>query len=55
MPMTTLTAHSTIATWLADPTGGPLLRGFFAQTGQDEASLKPVLGFALQRLRRLRV
>jgi NAD(P)-dependent dehydrogenase (short-subunit alcohol dehydrogenase family) len=48
--MTTLTAHSTIATWLADPTGGPLLRGFFAQTGQDEASLKPVLGFALQRL-----
>lgn len=48
--MTTLTGNSTIATWLADPTGGPLLRGFFAQTGQDEASLRPVLGFALQRL-----
>lgn len=48
--MTTLTGNSTIATWLADPTGGTLLREFFAQTGQDEASLRPVLGFALQRL-----
>jgi NAD(P)-dependent dehydrogenase (short-subunit alcohol dehydrogenase family) len=48
--MTTLTENSTIATWLADPTGGPILRDFFAQTGQDETSLRPVLGFALRRL-----
>lgn len=48
--MATLTVKSTIATWLADPTGGPLLRGFLAQTGQDESSIRPVLGFALQRL-----
>ena len=28
-----LTAHSTIGEWLDDPTGGPLIRGLFEQTG----------------------
>ncbi|MFS0853307.1 SDR family NAD(P)-dependent oxidoreductase [Microbacterium sp. 179-I 3D4 NHS] len=45
-----LTAHSTIGEWLDDPTGGPLIRGLFEQTGADPALLTPVLGLPLQQL-----
>jgi hypothetical protein len=48
--MATRTGNSSIGTWFEDPIGGPLIRGLFEQTGQDEAALKPALGFALQRL-----
>ncbi len=39
-----LTAHSTIGDWMNDPTGGPLIRGLFEQTGADPELLTPVLG-----------
>ncbi|MFJ2368349.1 SDR family NAD(P)-dependent oxidoreductase [Microbacterium sp. NPDC087665] len=45
-----LTAHSTIGEWFEDPTGGPLIRGLFEQTGADPALLTPVLGLPLQQL-----
>jgi NAD(P)-dependent dehydrogenase (short-subunit alcohol dehydrogenase family) len=45
-----LTAHSSIGDWLNDPTGGPLIRGLFEQTGADPAALTPVLGLPLQQL-----
>ena len=45
-----LTAHSTIGEWLDDPTGGPLIRGLFEQTGADPELLTPVLGLPLQQL-----
>jgi NAD(P)-dependent dehydrogenase (short-subunit alcohol dehydrogenase family) len=45
-----LTAHSTIGDWLNDPTGGPLIRGLFEQTGADPELLTPVLGLPLQQL-----
>ncbi|WP_314648739.1 SDR family NAD(P)-dependent oxidoreductase [uncultured Microbacterium sp.] len=45
-----LTAHSTIGEWLDHPTGGPLIRGLFEQTGADPALLTPVLGLPLQQL-----
>ncbi|MGQ7296980.1 SDR family NAD(P)-dependent oxidoreductase [Quadrisphaera sp. KR29] len=37
-----LTLDSTIATWLDDPHGGPLLRALLASGGQDERALAPV-------------
>lgn len=45
-----LTASSSIATWFEHPVGGPLLRELLAQGGQNESALRPVRGFALQRL-----
>jgi len=45
-----LTAHSTIGDWLADPTGGDLIRGMLSQAGTDPAALTPVLGLPLQQL-----
>ena len=45
-----LTANSTIGTWLGHPVGGPILRGFLAQTGQSEEAIAPVNGLALQQL-----
>ncbi|WP_270366737.1 SDR family NAD(P)-dependent oxidoreductase [Microbacterium algeriense] len=45
-----LTAHSTIGDWMNDPTGGPLIRGLFEQTGADPELLTPVLGLPLQQL-----
>jgi NAD(P)-dependent dehydrogenase (short-subunit alcohol dehydrogenase family) len=45
-----LTAHSTIGEWLNDPTGGPLIRGLFEQTGASPELLTPVLGLPLQQL-----
>ncbi|WP_053386637.1 SDR family NAD(P)-dependent oxidoreductase [Leucobacter japonicus] len=45
-----LTAQSSIGDWLADPTGGDLVRGLLAQSGADPDSLTPVLGLPLQQL-----
>lgn len=45
-----LTAHSTIDQWLAHPEGGPVLRGFLAQAGTDEAALGPARAMPLQQL-----
>jgi len=45
-----LTAQSSIGDWLADPTGGELVRGLLAQSGADPDSLAPVLGLPLQQL-----
>ncbi len=45
-----LTANSTIADWLTDPAGGPLVRGLLAQTGASETMLAPIKGLRLQQL-----
>ena len=45
-----LTAQSTIGTWLEDPVGGDLIRGLLTQSGADPSSLTPVLGLPLQQL-----
>jgi len=45
-----LTAQSAIGDWLADETGGPLVRGLLAASGASEDSLAPVLGLPLQQL-----
>ena len=45
-----LTAQSSIGDWLADETGGRLVRGLLAQSGADPESLTPVLGLPLQQL-----
>lgn len=50
---TTLTADSSVGTWLDDPTGGPILRDLLAQAGQSADVLKPVRRLALKRLVKL--
>lgn len=45
-----LTASSTIDQWLGHPEGGPVLRGFLAQAGTDEAALGPARSMPLQQL-----
>ncbi|MBD7994912.1 SDR family NAD(P)-dependent oxidoreductase [Arthrobacter sp. Sa2CUA1] len=45
-----LTARNTIEEWLAHPEGGPILRGFLAQSGSDEAALGPARSLKLQQL-----
>lgn len=45
-----LTANSTINEWLEHPVGGPLIRGFLAQSGMAEDTLAPVAGLPLQQL-----
>ena len=45
-----LTARSSIGTWLEHPVGGQLLRDLLARRGQEESSLRPIRGFALQGL-----
>lgn len=45
-----LTTGSTVAAWLDDPHGGPLLRGLLAAGGQDESALVPVRLLPLRRL-----
>ncbi|HEY0261249.1 MAG TPA: SDR family NAD(P)-dependent oxidoreductase [Lacisediminihabitans sp.] len=45
-----LTANSTIGTWLADPVGGPLIRGLLGQAGVGDEALAPVSGLPLQQL-----
>lgn len=45
-----LSGDSSIATWLGDPLGGPILRDLLAQSGQDAEVLRPVRRLALKRL-----
>ena len=45
-----LSGDSSIATWLGDPAGGPILRELLAQSGQDADVLRPVRRLALKRL-----
>lgn len=45
-----LTARSTIGEWLEHPQGGPLLRSFLEQSGQDASALAPARGLPLQQL-----
>ena len=45
-----LTARSPIKTWLEHPVGGPLLRGFFEQAGQDADRVGPIAAMPLQQL-----
>lgn len=53
MPQTTLSADSSVGTWLDDPIGGPILRDLLAQGGQSADALKPVRKLALKRLVKL--
>jgi NAD(P)-dependent dehydrogenase (short-subunit alcohol dehydrogenase family) len=46
----TLSGDSSIAAWLGDPVGGPILRDLLAQAGQDADVLRPVRRLALKRL-----
>ncbi|TCK66087.1 NAD(P)-dependent dehydrogenase (short-subunit alcohol dehydrogenase family) [Curtobacterium sp. PhB136] len=46
----TLTAGSTIGTWLAHPVGGDLIRGLLAQAGVGEEMLAPVRTLPLQQM-----
>ena len=48
--MSALTANTSIAAWLADPTGGPLIRGLLTQLGTEESQLAPISGLPLQQL-----
>ncbi|WP_368497563.1 SDR family NAD(P)-dependent oxidoreductase [Herbiconiux sp. A18JL235] len=50
---TPLSADSSIATWLDDPIGGPVLRGLLAQSGQSAEVFRPVRRLALKRLVKL--
>ena len=53
MSPTTLSADSSIATWLAHPVGGPILRDLLAQSGQSADTLRPVSKLAIKRLVKL--
>jgi len=53
MSPTTLSGDSSIATWLAHPVGGPILRDLLAQSGQSADALRPVSKLALKRLVKL--
>ena len=53
MTLSTLTADSSVGTWLDDPTGGPILRDLLAQAGQSADVLRPVRKLALKRLVKL--
>ncbi|MGO1319111.1 MAG: SDR family NAD(P)-dependent oxidoreductase [Galactobacter sp.] len=48
--MTTLTASSTIGTWLDDPVGGPIIKGLLAASGATEETLAPLRTLPLQQL-----
>ncbi|MFF1632480.1 SDR family NAD(P)-dependent oxidoreductase [Leifsonia sp. NPDC058248] len=45
-----LSGDSSIANWLEDPVGGPIMRDLLAQSGQDADVLRPVRKLALKRL-----
>lgn len=47
---TALSGDSSIATWLADPVGGAILRDMLAQSGQSADVFKPVSRLAIKRL-----
>jgi NAD(P)-dependent dehydrogenase (short-subunit alcohol dehydrogenase family) len=50
MTQNTLTADSSVGSWLDDPTGGPILRDLLAQAGQSADVLRPVRKLAIKRL-----
>ncbi|MGC5221029.1 SDR family NAD(P)-dependent oxidoreductase [Micromonospora sp. DT81.3] len=45
-----LTGDTSIANWLADPVGGPILRDMLAQGGQSADVFRPVRRLAIKRL-----
>ena len=45
-----LTGDTSIADWLADPVGGPILRDMLAQGGQSADVFRPVKRLAIKRL-----
>ncbi|SEB61575.1 NADP-dependent 3-hydroxy acid dehydrogenase YdfG [Paramicrobacterium humi] len=47
---TSLSADSTVGTWLDDPKGGPVLRALLARSGQSADTLRPVRSLPLGRL-----
>jgi NAD(P)-dependent dehydrogenase (short-subunit alcohol dehydrogenase family) len=53
MTQSTLTADSSVGSWLDDPTGGPILRDLLAQAGQSADVLRPVRKLAIKRLVKL--
>ena len=53
MSPTNLSGDSSIATWLAHPVGGPILRDLLAQSGQSADALRPVSKLAIKRLVKL--
>ena len=46
----TLSADSSVGSWLDDPIGGPIMQDLLAQGGQNVGVLKPVRRLALKRL-----
>ena len=53
MATATLTADTSIAGWLADPTGNAILTDMLADSGQTPAVFKPVSRLAIKRLVKL--
>ncbi|ANP74629.1 SDR family NAD(P)-dependent oxidoreductase [Cryobacterium arcticum] len=53
MTQNTLTADSSVGSWLDDPIGGPILRDLLAQAGQSADVLRPVRRLAIKRLVKL--
>ncbi|MFG6504031.1 SDR family NAD(P)-dependent oxidoreductase [Microbacterium sp. P05] len=47
---TRLSGSTTIATWLGDPNGGPILRELLAQGGQSADALAPIQGLPIDNL-----
>lgn len=45
----TLTAQSSVGTWLKHPVGGPIVRRYLAQAGVDEKVLAPVAFLSLEK------
>lgn len=50
MVPTTLSADSSVGTWLDHPVGGPILTDLLAQAGQSADALRPVRRLAIKRL-----
>lgn len=50
MSTSSLSANSSIAAWLADPVGGPILRDLLAQGGQSADVFAPISRLAIKRL-----
>jgi NAD(P)-dependent dehydrogenase (short-subunit alcohol dehydrogenase family) len=50
MTLITLTADSSVESWLDDSIGGPILRDLLAQGGQTAEALRPVRKMAISRL-----
>ena len=50
MTQTSLSADSSVGSWLDDPIGGPILTDLLAQAGQSTDALRPVRKLAIKRL-----